>query len=78
MREDTWTGWIYLGGRWFLAAKGDSIGECCRRLTKAADQEKVPDTRCCLTRGSAPVGPPPQMQKAVGSKQEAVNTRKGR
>ena len=65
-----WVGWVFLAGRWWRASKAATMGECCRLLTRAAQEEKVPDTDCCLTRGSAPVGPPPSRQKAVPGKEQ--------
>ncbi len=58
MNAADWSGWLWLGGRWWRACQAGTLTECSTKLTRAADEEGVPDTDCLLTRGSAPVGLP--------------------
>jgi hypothetical protein len=58
MHEGHWSGWLYLGGRWWRAARADSLAACATALSRAADAEGVADADTVLTRNGAPAGPP--------------------
>ena len=58
MPNGDWKGWLWMAGRWTYAARGATLDACSRALTRAADEEGVPDSDTMMTRGGVPVGMP--------------------
>ncbi len=56
---DSWVGWGWRRNRWVRLCQAASVSACSAELSKAADAAGIPDGRTVLTRGGAPVGPPP-------------------
>jgi hypothetical protein len=61
LTQGDWVGWLWdLEGRyWRRVCQGGSLAVCSQELSRVVDDHGVHDGLSILTRGPAPIGPPP-------------------